>query len=255
MDCKVLNNKLSFTAGISPEISKEFRAINPAEVSEYLQKNFNTVCDFEDNKVIAGGVLHALNILRDAAERFNLPFLKPTPPKLKVFKPNELVKFEDVNFGFCIGEKEKVIRKQPEYEPYSVFIKNIRDNLTEFDGMVEKWYDKHILSSDHFLSPFFHELFHTIHLNLISSQNTPSGIREILSLKKKGFDFQDSYIIKDRIGTYAGKSRLELFSEVWAKIITNSLNDDITRVVSNPLDNLKDLPKFIREFIETEISR
>ncbi len=255
MDCKVFNNRLSFTAGISPEISREFRVINPAEVTEYLQKNYSTVCDFEDNKVIAGGVLRALNILKETAERFRLPFLTTTPPKLKVFKPNELVKFDDVNFGFCIGEKEKIIRKHPEYEPYSVFIKNTKDNLNEFNSMVEKWYNKRILSSDHFLAPFFHELFHTIHLNLISSKNTKYGIQEIISLQNKGFDFQDSYVIKDKIGTYASKSRLELFSEVWSKIITNSLNDNITRVVSNPLDNLKDFPKFIKEFVETEISR
>jgi len=252
MDTSFKNYKISFGAGVTPLIKQEIRVINPIEIERTIKKQFGTDCDFKDNKTLAAGTYYALNILKSAAKKFGLPF-DAVPPSIRVYNPMELVRHEDVKFGFCTAQKEKVMKKNPEFEPRSIFIKNISDNIDSWNAKVESWYDKHIVSSDHFLAPFLHELLHNIHLNLLFERSPKYGLTNAIYMANTSFSYQQNRVIADKIGTYARTSKMELFPEVLAKNIAESLDITGKEVVSNPLSKLKEMPKYVREFIEDQL--
>ena len=253
MNCNLSNNNITFGAGVTQLIRKEIVSANPREIERVIKRNFGTECDFENNRTLAAGTLYALNILREAAEKFKLPF-NIVPPKIKVYNPNEIVKQENVKFGFCIINPEKVMRKEPEYPSRSIFIKSRPDNLTTWDRQVDEWYGEHITSSDNFLAPFLHELIHNIHINLIFKKSPQYADRNVILLGNTSFDYRQNKIISEKIGTYARTSKIELFAEAFAKMITDSVDKSGIKLASNPLDRLPDFPKFVREFIESQIN-
>ena len=90
-----ISDKVSFQAGLTPAIRKELNHINTKETERIIEKQFNTDCNFQDNCTLALGTYYALNLLKEASEKFGLPF-RATPPSLRVYKPTELIKQEDV---------------------------------------------------------------------------------------------------------------------------------------------------------------
>ncbi|MBR6099297.1 hypothetical protein IKP85_06075 [bacterium] len=253
MNSNIKNNKLSFQAGLTPLIKKEVSSVNPTCIEQTIKRQFGTECDFQNNRTLAAGMLYALNLLREASEKFRLPF-NIAPPNVNVFKTMELLKQEPVKFGFCIGEKEKVIKKHPEFEVRSIFIKNIPDNIESWNKQVEEWYAKHIVSSDNILAPFLHELLHNIHLHRIFEQSPQFGLTNAIYMANTSFSHQQNRIIADKIGTYAKTSKMELYSETLAKMIADSLDETGLKLASNPLDRLAEFPKFVREFIESQLN-
>ncbi len=253
MNLNLSNNNITFGAGVTPIIMKEFACIDPYEIERVIKKNYGTECDFENNTTLAAGTLYALKILREASEKFNLPF-KITPPKIKIFKPNELIGPCDFNFGFCIMTKEKVIKKQPVYDERSIFIKNIADNIKSWDSQVEVWYKKRLSSSDNILAPFIHEILHSIHLDFIFEKAKKNPYSRSIDAIDMPFEYLQNKIISEKISSHATVSKFELFSEVLAKIITESLDNRTgTKLVSNPMNKLGYFPKFIQEFIENQL--
>jgi len=252
MNNNYINNNISFGTGVTSLVKQEIRSANPTEIQQAIKRHFSTECDFENNKTIAVATFYALKLLREASEKFHLPF-NITPPKIKVFKPTELVKQDSVNFGFCIGTPEKVIKKQPEFDARSIFIKNIPDNIKSWDKQVEEWYNTHFISSDNFLAPFLHEIFHNIHFGIIFKNSYPHGLSNVLSLNKDSFGFNQNRIISEKVSRYAKTSKMELFSECLTKMMTESIENNPIKLTSNPLDKLNQFPKFVREFIEDQL--
>ena len=253
MNCNLSNNNITFGAGVTQLIRKEIVSANPCEIERVIKRNFGTECDFENNRTLASCTLYALRLLEEAFKKFDLPF-NVFPPKIKVFKPNEIVKQENIKFGFCIINSEKIMRKEPEYPSRSIFIKNRPDNLTTWDRQVDEWYREHITSSDNFLAPFLHELIHNIHINLIFKKSPQYANRNLILLQNTPFDYSQNRIISEKIGTYARTSKIELFPEALAKMIADSVDNSGIKLASNPLDRLSDFPKFVREFIESQIN-
>lgn len=252
MNNNYINNNISFGTGVTSLIKQEIRSANPAEIEQVIKRNFSTECDFENNKTLAMGTLYALKILREAAEKYNLPF-DITPPKIKVFKSSELVKQSDARFGFCIGSPRNVIKDQPEYNARSIFIKDIADNIKSWNKNVEEWYNTHFISSDNFLAPFLHEIFHNIHMGIIFKNPSPNSFNNMLLLSVDSFGFNQNRIIAEKIGRYAKTSKMELFSECLARMVTESIDKSGTKLASNPLDKLLEFPKFVRDFIESQL--
>ena len=247
-----ISDKVSFQAGLTPAIRKELNHINTKETERIIEKQFNTDCNFHDNRTLALGTYYALNLLKEASEKFGLPF-RATPPSLRVYKPTELIKQEDVNFGFCTAQLQKVMKKQPLFAPRSVFIKNVPDNIDKFNNRIEKWYEKRITSSDNFIAPFLHEILHNIHLKRIFDGHTQFGLLDAILMGNTSFSHQQNKIISDKIGSYAKTSQMELYAEAFAKMITDSLDSTGTKLASNPLDKLKDFPLFVQDFLKSQI--
>ncbi len=251
MEVNFNTNKVSFKAGLTPVLRKEIQHTDCKAVQNIIKDTFETEADFAGNKLLAKLMHDSLNICRQISEKYKLPF-DIYPPKIKVYNNQELASYEDVHFGFCIGEKFKVLKKEPEYPVRSVFIKNIKDSASIFNDSVDKWYKMNIISSDSVFLPFLHELMHNIHMKLVFDKSGyDKGLIEMKKMSGQMPSF-DRCIIRDEIGEYASKSKAELFPEVVSKLICESMDED-NIITKNPMDNLKNLPEFIRSFIKNQI--
>ena len=252
MKCDFANNNVAFKAGVTSIIRNEVASASPVEIGRVIKERFGTECDFENNRTLAVGSIYALKLLREAFEKFSLPF-QITPPKIKVFQPSELIGRCDFRFGFCLAYPEKIIKKQPLYKERSVLIKSIADNITSWDKQVEQWYKTHISSSDNIFAPFLHEFLHNIHINSLNVKAAKNSYSKEVDDMYMPLNFLQKKIIKETIGTHAATSKFELYSETLAKMITDSLDTTGTKLASNPMDRLEDFPKFVGDFIESQI--
>ena len=251
MEVNFNTNKVSFKAGLTPVLRKEIPYTDCKAVQNIIQDTFGTESDFAGNKVLAKLMHDSLKICRQISEKYKLPF-DIYPPKIKVYNNQELAFNEDLHFGFCIGEKFKVLKKEPEYPVRSVFIKNIKDSAHIFNESVDDWYKKNIISSDSIFLPFLHELMHNIHIKLVFDKlGYDKGLIKMKKMSGQMPSF-DRRIVRDEIGRYASKSEAELFPEVVSKLICESMDEDNV-IINNPMDNLKNLPEFIQSFIKNQI--
>ena len=127
-------------------------------------------------------------------------------------------------------------------------------------------------SSSHFLSPFIHEIMHSVYLNYIYSKygyegNCPYtkkkyyrndknlGLQMMKKLTNLSFDNQENLLINDVLGRYSTiktNQYHEVFSETFTKIICDSLKG--IDIVKNPIDVLKNMPIEFRKIIAKVIS-
>ena len=67
-----ISDKVSFQAGLTPAIRKELNHINTKETERIIEKQFNTDCNFQDNCTLALGTYYALNLLKEASEKYGI---------------------------------------------------------------------------------------------------------------------------------------------------------------------------------------
>lgn len=264
--CKI--NNLSFAAGLTNKIRTDISRINVLKTEQDFA-DLNVICNFKNNKSIAAMSVYASNLLLEAAEKFRLPF-QILPPNIRAFDLSELIEPVEENCtGFCLTESDNIIKKLPAFETASVFYRNNPDNIDFYDNIAENSHKFGFSASGHFLSKILHELFHSIHINLIYNEfgyegNCPltkeifnKGIKHPCGLKKvhemnTAFNKENTELIKKSVGNYAAQSKMELFSEVLTKITTDCIDDEMS-LTSNPIEKLGNYPEPINMFIKNEL--
>lgn len=251
----------SFHAGLTSKMCEDIRGINVKALEKEFAKH-NIICNFKQDKSIAGAMTYAINLCQQAAERFGLPF-HYTPPSIRVFETHELIDPSDSeNFGFCTWGKMPVIKYERMSNFGDIYINKFakNENITTYNEDVEKLHKLGIISSDHFLGQFLHELFHNIHLNLLFERygienciGTNDEIGELEKILHKKFSILDKTTVRKNISKQATNSYCELFSEVLSKALVDSLVADTLEFKSNPMDELKNYPQRVQKFIKKQL--
>lgn len=267
-----INKHAVFKAGLTPQIRREISKLD----TKALEREFaeaNVDCFLKENKSIGGILAICINLLEDAYKKYSLPFMY-LPPSIYVYDTPELIQTEpndETYTGFCITDAKEVIKDQKPFDVSAVFIKNQLDDIDYINDLAEKSYGKNVASSDHFTHFIMHELFHAIHLDSIFRNEgyegqspyakelyknpyikNPKGLLKIDILNTKIFPLRKGKI-ENSVGRYAATSRMELFPEVMTKMLTDSINSENLSLDSNPMDLLKNYPKFIQKFIKREL--
>ena len=262
-----------FKAGLTPQIRREIGKINTSSLEKEFAK-LNVECHLKDNQALGGILAYSANILEEGFNKYSLPVIY-LPPSIYVYNNSELIDKEltsDKTTGFCITDADKIIENEAPFDISSVFIKNQPDNIDYLDKLAENAYNEKFSASAHFLQYIFHELFHAIHLDLIFKKDGyngespfgkelyknpyikyPKGLYTVESLNSPISSMYKKYMIKNNLGAYASTSKTELFAEAMTKLFTDSINSDEMTLKNNPLDNLKNYPKFIQRFIKREL--
>lgn len=254
------NKNQTFKAGLTSKIRNDINNVNIKELEATFAK-YGVICDFKNNKPIAGGIACAVNVCQEAYSRFGLPF-HFLPPTINIFNTDELIDKKDSDcFGFCTWGKIPVLKNQPESDLGSIYIngKDKFNDIKYFDELSDKEFADKRLCTNHFLGRFLHEIFHNIHLNLLINKHgldfcydeNGDGILKDKLMQKVSVKDQITAIMS--IGRYASKSYLELFSEILAKIVTESLDSETLELKNNPMDNLKNIPASLSKFIKKEL--
>ncbi len=262
---------IRFKAGLTSGIRENIPKIDVSAVEKQF-KNINTECNLKNNKALSSMLVASANILEEASEKFHLPF-KFLPPNVRVFDLHELTEpVEETCTGFCIGETNKIIKNEPPFLSTSVFLRNNPDNIDFYDTIAEDSYKSGYSASNHFLSKVLHELFHSIHLNLIyqkfgyegdceitreayknSKALFPSGLKYANSMNKIP-PIEDMPIIFRFLGRYAAKSKMELFAETLTKLTAECVDEKTLELKTNPLNKLKNYPTCISKYVKGELS-
>ena len=262
--------KPNFKSGLNPKIQREIVNLDVNKLESLMRDDYGIDAVFRQNKAIAGGFAYIINLCSEAYQKYSLPF-NYFPPRIRVFEPKDLAfKLDEHVSGFCTQDTGKVLETESSFEPCSIFIKNVPDDIKKIDEQQERKYRKKYSSSPHFLSTFLHEWMHNIHTNIIfykygydgdcsyadalynHNQQTRSGLKKIEENDKR-FGFLKNLKIKRSFGYYASTSKAELFPEVMVKLITESIDPKTQSLSQNPIDKLKEYPKFIQKFIKNEI--
>ena len=248
----------AFRGGLTPQIANEIKNLNPKLLEKEFAK-YGVICDFKNSKTIAGGINYAVNLCQEAFEKYNLPF-NILPPTIKVLEKKSLVSPEDAKyFGLCTWSNMQIEKNDGYSKLGSIYINQLPvDDIKIFDKDADSLFQKRILSTDHFLGRFLHELIHNIHLNLlIAKSNLTDNFdleKHVDFLTNEDLPLLNKLMVKTRIGEYASTSHAELFPEVIVKMVTDSLKENSLELKNNPLDKLKDYPKTIQKFVESELN-
>ena len=258
-------------SGLTRNLIKDFNRINVGSIEAEFQK-IGVDADFKNSKLFSGSCKLVQSILYEASQRFHLP-LDVLPPSIRVFRNNDLLDDSGkCSWGFCIIDTAKVLKNEQEFEAGSLFFKKHRFDSVIISGL-QTMYSKarNYCSSPHFLAHTLHEWFHTININQIYKKFGYEGEGSLPKAKyyranatgiEKIEDYADIYIypqkrryLEKNFGQYSAEtgSLLEMFAEVMTQITTKSLNKNL-KLVNNPLDYLpKNMPRFLRRFIEENL--
>ena len=264
-----LNKHAVFKAGLTPQIRREISKID----TKALEKEFaeiNVDCRLKENKAIAGIIAICTNLLNDGYEKYSLP-VSYLPPSIYVYNTKELIKPE-ICTGFCISDARKVLKNEKPFDVSSIFIKNQKDSLDEIDNLSELDYLSKLHTSNHFIQYVLHEFFHAIHFNSIfqrfgyegespfakelyknPSIEHPQGLHAIDKLSHPMISLYKNFSIYKNFGLYSTISKIELFADAMTKMFTDSINPDNLSLDLNPMDLLKNYPKFVQKFIKKEL--
>lgn len=262
-----------FRAGLTPQIRREISKLDTKALEREFAK-INVECCLKDNKSLGGILAYTANLLEEGAKKYSLPTTY-LPPSIYVYNNDELINatFDTSKVtGFCITDVDTVIKDQKPFDVSSVFLENQTDDIDIIDILAEVSSKIGLSASNHFIKYVMHELFHAIHLDLIFKREGyegkspfakqlywnpyiiyPKGLYTIDKLQRPIKSLSKRNKINKNLGSYASTSKAELFPEVMTKIFTDSINPDNLSLKSNPMDLLKDYPKFIQRFIKQEM--
>ena len=256
---KLQNNyQISFKSGLTPAIESAVNSINTRTFERALAKDFGIDAKFDGNKAVAGCFEYVLHLCEEACEKYKLPFCY-VPPSIRLYKPENVVDeiSKDTN-GFCIPEKQKVLKDEGLFDTGSIFIKELPDNINSIDLIQEEKRNTKHSSTSHFLALFFHEWFHNVHLNLLYdrfNKNKMSQIEQVRILNKSSqrYDFIHRMAINYSVSHYASTNALELFSEIMSVLMAKAIDSESMTLKNNPLDGLAKFPRFIQKYIDKEL--
>ena len=262
-----INRQTVFKAGLTPQVCKEIKKIDV----HTLEKEFadiNIEANFMGNKAIGGICALAVNLLKEAGDKFGLP-VTYLPPAIRVYDKADLLKGSPKSTGFCITEPEIILKNEEPFDVCSVFIRNVKDDINYINNMADSSTVFRFSSTNHFMQYVLHELFHAIHLDAIfrkegyegdsefakikynSNIDYPKGLIKVEDYQRRIFPFNAIRIWKN-VGKYASTSKMELYAETMTKIFADCIDDNMS-LKSNPVDELKNYPDFIKNFIKNEL--
>lgn len=221
-----------------------------------MNREYGINADFRGNSVLSRLFFESLNILRYISKKYNLPF-EIYPTNVYVYNAQDLEPWVDYAggdiFGFCSWTKGYFLKNKPKTKLRSIFIKNVENDAKLFDAEIEKKYENKGYVSNSIFYPFFHELMHNVHQKLLidkfGSYASSDKTKEIINA---GFSISERQIINS-IGFNRSRSAGELFADVMAKLICESM-DENNVIIRNPMDALKEFPEFIQKFIKEQFS-
>lgn len=263
------NKNQTFKSGLTYKLFKDIKNVN-IKKSESDFAKLGVDANFLENKLICWSSVSINNILNDISSKYRLP-LDFLPPAIRVYKESSIIyKSSQGNDGFCLVEKEPVLKGELPFAANSIFFNDWNKNILIHNLFSTIYRLQNYNSTGHFLHTFLHEWFHCIYQNLFFKQHGYEGndpaLREkyyrpdasgISSLKynDKMWDvyFYHKKEVEDKISSYAVEtecSSAEIFAELMAKITAMSLDKNLN-VTKNPLDNMpKDLPKSVTDMVE-----
>jgi len=239
------NKKISFGAGLTPQIMKEIQKVDVAEISKKLaQKGIPT--DFRGNKIIAWCCDKTIEIFEKLNKKYKTSLSLPKG----IFVEN----FEELNldsqnkYGFCNLLPTKLRRNSGEIVPSRVVFFNsfetARNQAKSGVNWTNDWNHIDIIAdflyvnkqsgTDFFLYPFMHELTHASHENrLLNRIGGKALAREIYKVKDE-----------QQIAKYQKK-----YDQKISQICNSALTDpfeaiacDLPRVIESCLDKTTLMP-------------
>ena len=199
-----------------------------------------------------------MNLCNEASEKYKLPFCY-TPPSIRLYTTqNILNEISEDTYGFCIPENQEVLKGEGLFETGSIFLKEFPDDVKFIDSFQEIRRNTNHSSTSHFLGLFLHEWFHNIHLNLMFNKFNKNKISQIdqvrlINKRMQPYSILYRWAIKHSVSNYAKTNEFELFPEVMSKIMADSIDEKTMTLKNNPMDVLKNMPKFIQNYIKREL--
>lgn len=266
---KITNIKqnINFKSGLSSNIIQKCNNTSTEKVESILQQ-YNIKADFENNQTVAFSTINAIGIINNLNKKLN--FLLLSIPQIGLYSKQDLI-FNFQGYGFCIPETQLVLKNKCPALTGSIFYEK-EERIEALNSKLDMSFINKERSSSHFLSPFIHEIMHSVYLNYIYSKygyegNCPYtkkkyyrndknlGLQMMKKLTNLSFDNQENLLINDVLGRYSTiktNQYHEVFSETFTKIICDSLKG--IDIVKNPIDVLKNMPIEFRKIIAKVIS-
>lgn len=250
-----LINIVSFKAGLNNKILNQEKITKPDKIQEIFGK-YGIETDFDKNKTISYANMICLEIFDSIKKRFNINY--NMPPAIFAYQSRYLIEKNSVNF--CIPDTTNVLSNDYPFLGRSIFFNECK-NLKQINNITDRLYKNKEISSPHFLSPFIHEWFHSIHLDSIYSKygyggncdvmkeiypsktKLKSGYSILKELETKTLQKQENMVVYDVLGKYSTQTTnqyLEIFSETLTMAICKSL--DGLKLIHNPLEVIKNTP-------------
>jgi len=233
--------------------------INPKSVEEYFKssnlRDFRTFyyIDLKDNKAIALANKLCAEIFQQFRKIYDFRQSRTIqtlifPQDIYVFNENASP-FYHQNYFFVNTTNIKPEKGKPIFEPGTVFINNSINSLEELNTNNDLMRDKNLFSSSHFLYNVIHEWLHATFINITKSRaflGTYYFDKTMQNYEVQKLNDKEKELVSDVISTYPANCKnsqySEVFAESWTKFICESLSEDCTSFIKNPLDILKSTP-------------
>lgn len=218
---------VSFQGGLTPKHIEFINKIDPRKAATNLQAQDGIVCDFANNKIVAGLTDRTVDIFK----ALNLKL----PPKVSV------VPFSDSRVaGNCCFAPPNSSTKTGSVAFSKQFYAAPLDVIDFYNEAIHYTH-----GSNHILNNFVHEFVHSDHFQKLESQ---IDLREFLSIElAKYIKFWPEII--DKVGYYGTNNPCELYATYWTKEICDSL-DENWQPRYNPFEQPKiKLSKNLRKFL------
>lgn len=259
MHIKELKNNINFQSGLNNNLIKQSKNVKVKKIeANFLYNQVDT--NFKDCQSIAFTADKVFQIFDNLSRKLKINTFQISIPRIQIYQKKNLI-FDFQGYGFCIPETQQILKKEFPFETGSIFFEK-ENSLEEINQKLDESFKKEERSSSHYLAPFIHEFLHNSYINYIYTKYGYEGIcpytskkyhndkncghsimRELQTLK---FNEHENKIIRENLGQYATTSQNqyhEVFAETFTKLICNCLSAENSTLCSNPIDELKKLPK------------
>lgn len=253
------NQNLNFTSGLNAKLVRQCKHTDVQYIqSQLLQKYI--IADFDSSKSVAFASNQVLQIFETLKNKLKSQIFDISIPRIQVYLEENII-FQPKGYCFCVPETQKILKNELPFETGSIFFEK-ENSLEEVNQKLDESFQKQERSSSHFLAPFVHEFLHNSYINYIykkygyeglcpytaekyhNAKNCGLSIMKILQTLK--FNESENSIIREHLGQYATTPQNqyhEVFAETFTKLICNCLSEKDSTLTSNPIDELKKLPK------------
>jgi len=243
------NNKVSFGAGLTPQILNEIHQTDVMKISNRLAKQ-GILTDFQANKVIAWCCDKAVGIFEQLNKDFGMHLALPERIYVEDFEKLNIEK--NSLAGFCNLARNGLKKNSNEIFPAKTLFFNTFETIAQMTDPNIKWiynwenidqiadinYFIGHSSTDYFLSTFIQELSHNAHLDRASKKIGGDALAEKIRLfsdEQRLKEYQQKYGRKlSQICNYALKNPLEAVASDMSRIILDSLNKETLMLTRNP---------------------
>ena len=256
-----INNQLSFTSGLNYQLINECKNTSVKRTEEYLKKNYIDA-NFHNCKPVAFCVSKVINIFDILKKKTGKNLYSLSTSSIQTYVKQNLA-FNFNGYGFCLPETQTVLKGHLPFRTGSIFYETEK-SIEILDDKTERAFQENTRSSSHYLSSIIHEMMHAYYIDYIYNKygyegdcfytsqkylkehSDAKGLFIMHTLKHRVLSDKENNVVEKTLGLYATKpinQYHEVFAETFTQLICNSLSDNNSLPLKNPLDELQNYSK------------